>query len=76
MEHDEQPREAVLDHDDFGSTRPKIMKGIDSYNLRRGIFAKKPVPTFSHPAPKSLKLDPLMMILSRFDQNLDKGTVS
>jgi hypothetical protein len=38
-----------LDHDDFGSSRSKIMNVIDSNNLERDA-GEKPVPTFSHPA--------------------------
>ena len=39
----------LLDHDDFGSTRSKIINVIGSKSLERDS-CEKPVPTFSHPA--------------------------
>lgn len=38
-----------LDHDDFGSTRSKIVNVIDSKSSERD-HSEKPVPAFSHPA--------------------------
>lgn len=42
-------RLSAIDHDDFGSTRPKIVNVIDSKSSERD-HSEKPVPTVSHPA--------------------------
>ena len=45
----EKPADPPLDHDEFGSNRPKLMNVIDSLGLARDS-REKPVSTFSHPA--------------------------
>ena len=63
-------RQACLDHDDFGSTRAKIMNVIDFPILERDAGGK-PLHTFPHPAPARIPQKWIPVLRSEYAQVID-----